>query len=90
MQKRFFKHLVKDFNSCETAGHLIPDHFVDVNKTIAMPKGTSKKVPDFMLSRCACHLIARKPDPYKEAIAFVQRYLELEIASFHEKYRFVP
>ena len=37
--------------SREVTGHAISDHFVDVNKTIQMPKGAEKKVEDIMLSR---------------------------------------
>jgi len=40
--RNFLQVIHKAKTSCETAGHLIPDHFVDVNKTIAMPKGASK------------------------------------------------
>ena len=40
-------------------GHLAADHFVDVNKTIRMPKGAEKEIPDLMLSRYACYLIAQ-------------------------------
>ncbi len=68
--------------ACETAGHLIPDHFVDVNKTIAMPKGASKEIPDLMLTRFACYLIAQNGDPQKEAIAFAQNYFAVQTRKF--------
>ena len=55
-----WRNLTKGINkaktACETAGHMIVDHFVDVNKTIAMPKGASKEIPDLMLTRFACYL----------------------------------
>lgn len=54
------------------------DHFVDVNKTIPMPKGASKEVPDIMLTRYACYLIAQNGDPKKEEIAFAQSYFALQ------------
>jgi DNA-damage-inducible protein D len=60
--------------ACEMSGHMAKDHFVDVNKTIAMPKGASKDVPDIMLTRYACYLIAQNGDPRKEPIAFAQSY----------------
>ena len=56
------------------SGHAIPDHLVDVNKTIAMPKGAEKEVPDVMLTRYACYLIAQNGDPRKQEIAFAQTY----------------
>jgi DNA-damage-inducible protein D len=48
---------------CETTGEAVSDHFVDVTKTIQMPKGASKEVPDFMLTRYASYLIAQDGDP---------------------------
>jgi DNA-damage-inducible protein D len=43
----------KAITACENSQNNRSDHFVDVNKTIAMPKGASEKVEDFMLSRYA-------------------------------------
>jgi DNA-damage-inducible protein D len=40
--------------ACERAKQKVSDHFVDVNKTIAMPKGATKEVLDIMLTRYAC------------------------------------
>ncbi|MCK4445646.1 MAG: DNA damage-inducible protein D, partial [Candidatus Marinimicrobia bacterium] len=54
------------------------DHFVDINKTIAMPKGATKEIPDFMLTRFACYLIAQNGDPQKEQIAFAQNYFAVQ------------
>jgi DNA-damage-inducible protein D len=64
--------------SCETSNQGIFDHFVDVNKTISMPKGASKEIPDIMLTRYACYLIAQNGDPGKEQIAFAQSYFALQ------------
>lgn len=55
-------------DSCETTGEAVSDHFVDITKTIPMPKGASKEVPDLMLTRYACYLIAQNGDPKKEQI----------------------
>ncbi len=49
--RNFTKVINKAKTACETAGHMIVDHFADVNKTIAMPKGASKEIPDLMLTR---------------------------------------
>jgi DNA-damage-inducible protein D len=64
--------------ACEVSGHLPGDHFVDVNKTIAMPKGAEKEVPDLMLTRYACYLIAQNGDPKKQEIAFAQTYFAIQ------------
>jgi DNA-damage-inducible protein D len=71
--RNFLNAINKAKESCETTGEGASDHFVDVNKTIQMPKGASKEVPDFMLTRYACYLIAQNGDPKKEQIAFAQK-----------------
>ena len=64
--------------ACEGTGHALLDPFVDVNKTIAMPKGAEKDVPDLMLTRYACYLIAQNGDPKKQEIAFAQTYFAIQ------------
>lgn len=76
--RNFNKVLVKAKTACEVTNNKLLDHFVDVNKTIAMPKGASKDIPDIMLTRYACYLIAQNGDPRKEAIAFAQNYFALQ------------
>ena len=72
--RNFLNAVEKAKESCKTTGEEVSDHFVDVNKTIPMPKGATKEVPDFMLTRYACYLIAQNGDPKKEQIAFAQSY----------------
>ena len=43
--------------ACENAKNAANDHFVDVNKTIPMPKGVRKEISDMILTRYACYLI---------------------------------
>ncbi len=64
--------------ACELSGHKVLDHFADVGKTIQMPKGATKEVPDIMLTRYACYLIAQNGDPKKQEIAFAQTYFAIQ------------
>ena len=64
--------------ACENSGHQIFDHFADVGKTIAMPKGAKKEVLDTMLTRYACYLIAQNGDSKKAEIAFAQTYFAMQ------------
>lgn len=76
--RNFVLVISKAKTSCEVSGHSPSDHFVDVNKTIAMPKGASKDVPEIMLTRYACYLIAQNGDPRKSEIAFAQTYFAVQ------------
>ena len=80
--RNFNKVINKAKTACETSGHKIPDHFVDVNKTIEMPKSASKDISDFMRTRFACYLIAQNGDPQKEAIAFAQNYFAVQTRKY--------
>ena len=74
----FLNVVSKARTACEVSGHTAPDHFADVGKTIAMPKNAEKEVPDIMLTRYACYLIAQNGDPRKPEIAFAQTYFALQ------------
>ncbi len=76
--RNFFNVIVKAKTACEVSGNPISDHFVEVNKTIAMPKGAIKEIDDMMLTRYACYLIAQNGDPKKEQIAFAQNYFAIQ------------
>jgi DNA-damage-inducible protein D len=76
--RNFTTVISKAKTSCEVSEHPVADHFVDVNKTITMPKGAAKEVPDLMLTRYTCYLIARNGDPGKQQIAFAQTYFAMQ------------
>ncbi len=64
--------------ACSHARQNLDDHFVDVNKTITMPKGALKDIEDIMLTRYACYLIAQNGDPRKDSIAFAMSYFAVQ------------
>jgi len=76
--RNFSKVIDKAKLACLNSGHNTSDHFVDVNKTIPMPKGAEKDIQDIMLTRYACYLIAQNGDPRKEQIAFAQSYFAIQ------------
>lgn len=76
--RNFLNAISKAKESCETTGEGVSNHFVDINKTIAMPKGATKDLADIMLTRYACYLIAQNGDPKKEQIAFAQSYFAIQ------------
>ncbi len=53
-------------------------HFVDFNKTIQLPKGATRKVFDYKLTRYACYLIVVNGDSRKEVIALGQTYFAVK------------
>ncbi len=64
--------------ACENSENIRSDHFVDVNKTIDMPKGATKKIEEFMLSRYACYLVVQNGDSRKKVIALGQTYFAVK------------
>ncbi len=76
--RNFLNAIEKAKESCKTTGEVVSNHFVDITKTIQMPKGASKDLSDIMLTRYACYLIAQNGDPKKEQIAFAQSYFAIQ------------
>ena len=64
--------------ACELSGNNINDHFADVSKTILMPKGATKNIDDYELSRYACYLIVQNADPRKKVVAYGQTYFAVQ------------
>ncbi len=80
--RNFLKVINKAKTACETSGHNIEDHFVDVNKMVSIGSGAERTIKDIMLTRFACYLIAQNGDPQKEAIAFAQNYFAVQTRKF--------
>ena len=76
--RNFINAIEKAKIACVNSGQKIQDHFVDANKTIDMPKGATKEISDYKLTRYACYLIAQNGDPRKDQIAFAQSYFAIQ------------
>lgn len=76
--RNFTKVINKAKTACETAGHKISDHFVDINKMVSIGSQTQREIKEIMLTRFACYLIAQNGDPQKEEIAFAQNYFAVQ------------
>jgi DNA-damage-inducible protein D len=64
--------------SCHKSDRPIADHFVDANRMVLVGSESAREVPDIILSRYACYLIAQNGDPRKESIAFAQTYFAMQ------------
>jgi DNA-damage-inducible protein D len=76
--QNFEKIIDKAKISCENSGISVFEHFIDINKTIKMPKGAEKNILDYELTRYACYLIAQNGDSRKKVIALAQTYFAIQ------------
>ena len=76
--RNFRKVIDKAKIACDVSKNKLSDHFVEFNKTIKMPKGASKTIIDYRLSRYACYLIVQNGDSHKEEIALGQTYFAVQ------------
>lgn len=78
-----WEHFAKVINkakiSCNLSGMNVEEHFLVKGKTIAMPKGASKEVIDYKLSRYACYLIVQNANPARhKSVALGQTYFAVQ------------
>ena len=76
--RNFSKVIEKAMLACTNSQNDSSEHFVEVNKTIAMPKSATKDILDYELSRYACYLIVQNGDPRKKVIALGQTYFAVK------------
>ena len=76
--QNFEKIINKAKISCKNSDISKLEHFIDVSKTIPMPKGAKKTIIDYKLTRYACYLIAQNGDSRKKVIALAQTYFAVQ------------
>ena len=76
--QNFEKIINKAKMSCKNIDISVFEHFIDVNKTIKMPKGAEKAIIDYKLTRYACYLIAQNGDSRKKVISLAQTYFAIQ------------
>ncbi len=75
--ERFLGTIQRAISASEQVGQSTADHFPGAGKMIRVGKGGRREVPDYLLSRFACYLIAQNGDPRKPEIAAAQVYFAI-------------
>ena len=76
--RKFENVIKKAIDACKNSGISAFEHFVGTDKTIQMPKGATKSIKEYKLTRYACYLIAQNGDSRKEVIALAQTYFAIQ------------
>ncbi len=76
--RKFENVIKKAIDACENSGISAFEHFVGTDKTIKMPKGATKNIKEYKLTRYACYLIAQNGDSRKRVIALAQTYFAIQ------------
>jgi DNA-damage-inducible protein D len=76
--RNFLKVIEKAKEAVLNSGDQLENHFVEINKMVAIGSGSVRSVDDVALTRYACYLITQNGDPAKPAIAFAQTYFAVQ------------
>lgn len=76
--ENFINTIKRAIISCETSDINTFEHFRETTKMISLGNNAKRPIPDYMLTRYACYLIAQNGDPNKEEIAFAQSYFAVQ------------
>jgi len=72
--EKFLNVIEKAKQACQNSGQEIENHFLDVDKIIAIGSSTKRPISDLHLTRYACYLVVQNADPSKEVVALGQTY----------------
>lgn len=75
-----FHEVIKDaMRSYQENGGIVERHFIPFKKSSPMPRGGTREIDDYCLSRWACYLIAMNGSPEKIEIAAAQNYFVVTV-----------
>lgn len=76
--RNFIAVITKAREACANSGHVVADHFVDINEMVSIGSGAQRAVEDWALSRYACYLVIQNADPGKPLVALGQNYFAVQ------------